>query len=272
MIILKSSSEIDKMRRAGKLVRQVLDAVVDKADVGMTTISLDEMAEKMIRKGGAVPAFKGYQPEFVKCGPFPATLCTSINDEVVHGIPDDRPLADGDILSIDTGVEMDGYFGDAAVSIIVGKAAVNAQSLVQVTRNALDAGIAACRAGNRLGDISSAIQTVAEASGFSVVRRFVGHGIGTAMHEDPPVPNYGSAGTGPVLKPGMVLALEPMVNMGGSGVDASADCWRVVTHDGSLSAHFEHTVAITESGAEVLTGDNGSGGGATGLDNSGLLA
>jgi methionyl aminopeptidase len=189
----------------------------------------------------------------VKCGPFPATLCTSINDEVVHGIPDGRPLADGDILSIDTGVEMDGYFGDAAVSIIIGRPDKGATSLVLATRNALDAGINACIAGNRLGDVSSAIQTVAEAAGFSVVRRFVGHGIGRQMHEDPPVPNYGSPGTGPVLKQGMVLALEPMVNIGTSDVEASADCWRVTTRDGARSAHFEHTVAITESGAEVLT-------------------
>jgi methionyl aminopeptidase len=253
VIILKSREEIDKMRRAGRLVCQVLSAVVDKADVGVTTIELDRIAEKMIRDGGAVPAFKGYQPEFVKCGPFPATLCTSINDEVVHGIPDGRPLADGDILSIDTGVEMEGYFGDAAVSIIIGRPEQGAQSLVQVTRNALDAGINACVPGNRLGDVSSAIQTVAEAAGFSVVRRFVGHGIGRQMHEDPPVPNYGSPGTGPVLKPGMVLALEPMVNMGTSDVEASADCWPVATRDGKLSAHFEHTVAVTESGAEVLT-------------------
>ncbi len=253
MIILKSREEIDKMRRAGKLTGRVLRAVVDKADVGVTTIELDRIAEKMIRDEGAVPAFKGYQPEFVKCGPFPATLCTSINDEVVHGIPDGRPLADGDILSIDTGVEMDGYFGDAAVSIIIGRPDKGATSLVLATRNALDAGINACIAGNRLGDVSSAIQTVAEAAGFSVVRRFVGHGIGRQMHEDPPVPNYGSPGTGPVLKQGMVLALEPMVNIGTSDVEASADCWRVTTRDGARSAHFEHTVAITESGAEVLT-------------------
>ena len=253
MIILKSREEIEKMRRAGGLVRKVLSAVVDAADVGVTTIELDTMAEKMVRKGKAVPAFKGYQPEFVKCGPFPATLCTSVNDQVVHGIPDERVLQDGDILSIDMGVEMDGYFGDAAVSIIIGKPERGAESLLQVTRNALDAGINACRPGNRLGDVSSAIQTVAEAAGFSVVRRFVGHGIGTQMHEDPPVPNYGAAGTGPVLKPGMVLALEPMVNMGSSEVQASPDCWPVVTKDGRLSAHFEHTVAVTESGFEVLT-------------------
>jgi methionyl aminopeptidase len=256
VIVLKSREEIDKMRRAGRLVHDVLVAVADRADVGITTMELDQLAEKMIRDGGAVPAFKGYQPEFVKCGPFPATLCTSVNEEVVHGIPDERPLEDGDILSIDTGVEMDGYFGDAAVSIVLGNGSTDALSLVQVTRNALEAGIAACRPGNRLGDVSNAIQNVAEASGFSVVRRFVGHGIGTQMHEDPPVPNYGHSGTGPLLKPGMVLALEPMVNMGASEVEASADCWRVATKDGSLSAHFEHTVALTDSGCEVLTGES----------------
>ncbi len=253
MIILKSREEIGKMRRAGRLVREVLDAVVDRADVGVTTAELDEMAERMIRDAGAIPAFKGYEPDFVKCGPFPATLCTSINEEVVHGIPDGRPLADGDILSIDTGVEMDGYCGDGAVSIVLGNASEDSRSLVQVTRNALDAGIKACRTGNRVGDISIAIQEVAEAAGFSVVRRFVGHGIGRQMHEDPPVPNYGAPGTGPVLKPGMVLALEPMVNMGTPDVEASASSWRVATRDGKRSAHFEHTVAITAEGPEVLT-------------------
>jgi methionyl aminopeptidase len=254
VIILKSAEEIEKMRRAGQLVRQVLSAVVDRADVGVTTLELDTLAEKLVREGGAVPAFKGYAPEFVRCGPFPATLCTSLNDEVVHGVPDERPLVDGDLLSIDMGVEMDGYFGDAAVSIVIGRPPAGVESLVMVTRNALEAGIGKCRPGNRLGDVSSAIQKVAEAAGFSVVRRFVGHGIGRQMHEDPPVPNYGVPGTGPALKPGMVLALEPMVNMGTSEVEASADCWRVATKDGKLSAHFEHTVAVTSAGAEVLTG------------------
>lgn len=257
MIILKSTEEISRMREAGRLVRHVLDAVVDSADVGVTTLELDRMAEKMIADGGAAPAFKGYEPQFVKCGPFPATLCTSVNDEVVHGIPDERPLADGDLLSIDTGVVMDGYYGDAAVSLVIGKGSTGAMTLVSVTRNALEAGITHCVAGNRLGDVSSAIQKIAEASGFSVVRRFVGHGIGTQMHEDPPVPNYGSPGSGPLLKAGMVLALEPMVNMGGFDVEASPDCWRVVTKDGSLSAHFEHTVAITGDGPRVLTEASG---------------
>lgn len=253
MIVLKSREEIEKMRRAGRVVADVLDRVVEMAGMGITTIELDREAERIVRASGAVPAFKGYQPEFVKCGAFPATLCTSVNDEVVHGTPDGRPLEDGDLLSVDTGVEMDGYFGDAAVSIIIGEPKPGAEALIEATRSALEAGIGACIAGNRLGDVSSSIQTVAEAAGFSVVRRFVGHGIGRQMHEDPPVANYGTPGTGPVLKPGMVLALEPMVNVGTHEVDASPDCWRVVTRDGALSAHFEHSVAVTEGAAEILT-------------------
>ena len=259
MIELKSREEIEKMRKAGRLVAEVLESVVEMAGVGVTTLELDELAEKMIRDGGAVPAFKGYQPEFIKCGPFPATLCTSVNSEVVHGIPDERPLGDGDLLSIDTGVELDGYFGDAAVSIIIGAASPEVLKLMEVTRHSLDAGIVMCRPGNRVGDVSNAVQAVVEAEGFNVVRRFVGHGIGRRMHEDPPIPNYGVRGTGPVLKPGMVLALEPMVNMGAYEVEASADCWPVNTKDGSLSAHFEHTVAVTEDGPDVLTLPSGRG-------------
>jgi len=253
VIILKSHEEIEKMRRAGHLVAQVLEAVVDLADVGVTTLELDELAERMIREGGAIPAFKGYQPDFIRCGPFPASLCTSVNSEVVHGIPDGRPLEDGDLLSIDTGVELDGYFGDAAVSIVVGSAAPEALKLMDVTRHSLDSAIVMCRPGVRLGDVSHAVQTVVEAEGFNVVRRFVGHGIGTSMHEDPPIPNYGVPGTGPTLKPGMVLAVEPMVNVGTSEVEASAECWPVQTMDGSPSAHFEHTIAVTEDGPDVLT-------------------
>ncbi len=261
MIILKSREEIEKMRRAGGLVARVLAAVVDRAGVGVTTLELDELAEGMIRDEGAVPAFKGYQPEFIKCGPYPGTLCTSVNSQVVHGIPDDRPLADGDILSIDTGVELDGYFGDAAVSVVVGNVRPEVRKLMDVTRHSLDAGIVMCRPGNRVGDVSHAVQVVVEAEGFNVVRRFVGHGIGTSMHEDPPVPNYGTPGTGPLLKAGMVIALEPMVNMGTHEVEASADCWPVSTRDGSLSAHFEHTVAVTEDGPDVLTLRAGEGSG-----------
>ncbi len=253
MIILKSREEIEKMRKAGRLVAEVLQAVVEAAAVGVTTLELDELAEKMIRAGGAVPAFKGYQPDFIKCGPFPATLCTSVNSEVVHGIPDDRPLSDGDLVSIDTGVELGGYFGDAAVSVVVGTGTPETEKLTDVTRHSLEAAIAMCRPGVRLGDLSHAVQAVVEAEGFNVVRRFVGHGIGTRMHEDPPIPNYGVPGTGPVLKPGMVMAVEPMVNVGTFEVEASADCWPVYTMDGSLSAHFEHTVAVTEDGPDVLT-------------------
>ena len=253
MIVLRSAEEIEKMRRAGRLVAEVLSAVTEAVDVGVTTLELDTLAEEMIRDAGAVPAFKGYKPDFIKCGPFPGTLCTSVNAEVVHGVPDGRPLADGDLLSIDTGVELNGYFGDAAVSIVVGTTTPEAERLIEVTRRSLDRAIAACRPGHRMGDVSSAVQEVAEADGFSVVRRFVGHGIGTAMHEDPPVPNYGIPGTGPVLKPGMVLALEPMINAGTFEVKASPDCWPVLTGDGRLSAHFEHTVAVTEDEADILT-------------------
>lgn len=254
---MKSPREIEKMRLAGRLVADVLEMVADTAAVGVTTKELDERAERMMREGGGVPAFKGYQPEFIKSGPFPATLCTSVNSEVVHGIPDGRPLEEGDLLSVDTGVELDGYFGDAAITIVVGDGSIEARFLADVTRRALEAAIGMCRPGNHLSDVSHAVQEVAESEGYSVVRRFVGHGIGTSMHEDPPISNYGEPGKGPVLKPGMVLAIEPMVNMGTWEVDASPDYWRVCTKDGSLSAHFEHTIAITEGGPDVLTASGG---------------
>lgn len=257
MIVLKSSDEIVKMRRAGRVVADVLAEVAKAADVGVTTYDLDVIAELVIKDAGGKPAFKGYYPDFIACGPFPATLCTSVNDGVVHGIPDDRPLMDGDLLSIDTGVEMDGYFGDAAVSLVIGRNAPKARKLAEVASKALTRAIDACYPGNHLSDVSYAIQSTAEAEGYSVVRRFVGHGIGRKMHEDPPVLNYGRPGSGPVLKPGMVLAIEPMVNMGSYEVEASPDCWEVRTKDGSLSAHFEHTVAVTEDGPEVLTVRNG---------------
>lgn len=253
MIILKSPAEIEKMRRAGQLVAKVLRAVREKVAVGVTTLELDTMAEKIIRDAGGVPAFKGYLPHFIESGPFPATLCTSVNSEVVHGIPGERPLQEGDLLSIDTGALLDGYYGDAAISVSVGKERPGARKLMEVTEHALEAGIVMCQPGNRMGDLSNAIQSVVEAEGFSVVRSFVGHGIGKEMHEDPPVPNYGARGKGVVLKAGMVLAIEPMVNEGGYEVAASPDSWPVKTKDGSLSAHFEHTVAITENGPDVLT-------------------
>jgi methionyl aminopeptidase len=253
LIVLKSPEEIEKMSVAGRVVAMVLKTVSDAARVGVTTMELDQLAEQVIRENGGTPAFKGYQPHFVTAGPFPGTLCTSLNSEVVHGIPDDRPLAEGDLLSVDTGAELDGYYGDAAVSMIVGKKNREAKRLIDVTSKCLKAAIRHCKPDAHLSDISHAIQRVAEAAGYSVVRRFVGHGIGSEMHEDPPVPNYGEPGKGPVLKPGMVLAIEPMVNAGGYEVDSSPDRWQVYTSDGHLSAHFEHTVAVTDKGPRVLT-------------------
>jgi methionyl aminopeptidase len=258
MIVLKSHREIEKMRVAGRLVGDVLAAVADAAAVGVTTEELDERAEEIIRNSGGIPAFKHYQPDFIKCGPFPATLCTSVNSEVVHGIPDGRPLEEGDLLSVDTGAQVDGYFGDAAITFVIGDGNIEGRLLADATRRALEAAIRMCKPGNHLSDISHAVQELAESEGYSVVRRFVGHGIGTSMHEDPPIPNYGEPEKGPVLKPGMVLAVEPMVNVGTWEVDASPDYWRVCTRDGSLSAHFEHTIAITESGPDVLTVAGGS--------------
>ncbi|MBU4174445.1 MAG: type I methionyl aminopeptidase [Actinobacteria bacterium] len=260
MIVLKSRREIEKMRVAGRLVADVLAAVADAAVAGVTTEELDERAEERIRNGGGIPAFKHYQPDFIRCGPFPATLCTSVNSEVVHGIPDGRPLEEGDLLSVDTGAQVDGYFGDAAITVVIGDGNIEARLLADATRRALEAGIRVCRPGNHLSDISHAVQELAESEGYSVVRRFVGHGIGTSMHEDPPIPNYGEPGKGPVLKPGMVLAVEPMVNAGTWEVEASPDYWRVCTRDGDLSAHFEHTIAITESGPDVLTAAEGLSG------------
>ncbi len=253
MILLKSRDEIEKMRKAGKLVAEVLSEVARLALPGVTTKELDVHAERLILESGGRPAFKGYQPDFIRCGPFPATLCTSLNNEVVHGIPGDRVLKEGDLLSVDTGVELDGYYGDAAISIIIGKGSPEAERLVEVTRGALEVAIKMCIPGKRLSDVSHAIQDFVESEGFQVVRRFVGHGIGRSMHEDPPVLNFGDPGKGPELKPGMVIAIEPMVNAGTYEVDASPDYWPVYTRDGKLSAHFEHTVAITEDGPDILT-------------------
>lgn len=214
---------------------------------GVTTHELDELAESVIREAGGVPAFKGYHG-------FPKTLCTSVGCQVVHGIPSSRvKLFEGQILSVDVGAIVDGYYGDNARTFAVGQIAEEAQSLLDATEASLAAGIAASVAGNRLFDIGAAVQRVAEAAGFSIVREYVGHGIGRAMHEDPNVPNYGVPGKGPLLTPGMVLAIEPMVNAGGAAVESLPDGWTVVTKDGSLSAHFEHTVAITDAGPLILT-------------------
>jgi methionyl aminopeptidase len=246
VIITKSPAEIEIMREAGRVTARALRAVGEAVRPGVTTGELDAMAEAVIRAEGAVPAFKGYHG-------FVGTLCTSVDGEVVHGIPGKRRLREGEILSVDCGAIVDGYYGDAAMTFPVGEVSEEAARLLRVTREALAAGIARCVPGLKLYDISAAIQQVAESAGFSVVREYVGHGIGRDMHEEPQIPNYGRADTGPVLKPGMVFAIEPMINAGGPEVHSLDDGWTVVTSDGSLSAHFEHTVAVTEGGPLVLT-------------------
>lgn len=234
------------MREAGRITAATLRRVGEAVRPGVTTGELDELAETFIRGEGAVPAFKGYHG-------FPGTLCTSVDGEVVHGIPGARRLLEGQILSVDCGAIVEGYYGDSAMTFPVGAVAADARRLMDVTRDSLHAGIAKCIPGMRLHDISAAVQSVAEAAGFAVVREYVGHGIGRSMHEDPQVPNYGRAGTGPTLKAGMVFAIEPMINAGGAAVRSLDDGWTVVTEDGGLSAHFEHTVAVTDDGPMILT-------------------
>jgi methionyl aminopeptidase len=247
VIVCKSQSEIEIMREAGRVSARALRLVGEAVAAGVTTAELDEVAESAIRADGGVPAFKGYHG-------FPKTLCTSVNCQVVHGIPSEMiKLREGDIISVDVGAIVDGYSGDTARTFPVGRVSDNATSLLVATRESLEAGIAEARAGNHLFDIGAAVQGVAEGAGFSVVREYVGHGIGRNMHEDPNVPNYGQAGKGPRLEVGMVLAIEPMVNAGTAEVEALPDGWTVVTRDGLLSAHFEHTVAITADGPVVLT-------------------
>jgi methionyl aminopeptidase len=246
VIVTKSPAELELMREAGRITAVALRLVGEAVRPGVTTRELDEIAEEYIRSEGAGPAFKGYHG-------FPATLCTSPNDQVVHGIPGRAVLSEGDILSVDCGAIIDGYYGDSAVTFAVGAVSTETQRLLDVTAASLEAAIAQCLPGNRLSDVSHAVQSVVEAAGFSVVREYVGHGIGRAMHEEPQVPNYGSPGKGPQLKTGMVLAIEPMVNAGGHAVRSLEDGWTVVTDDGRMSAHFEHTVAVTEHGPLVLT-------------------
>ena len=247
MIIYKSPDEIAKMRRAGRIVAEARDRVIAAVRRGITTADLDAVAEDVIRERGAIPSFKGYKG-------FPATICASINEEVVHGIPGKRALRDGDLVSLDFGAIWEGYHADSAVTVFCGEPPSDqADKLVRVTEEALEAGISQIRAGGRLSDIGHAVQQVVEGAGFAVVREYVGHGIGQSLHEDPQIPNFGIPGRGPELRPGMVLAVEPMVNLGGWETRQLADGWTVVTADGSLSAHFEHTIALTEDGSEVLT-------------------
>ncbi|MCA6085807.1 type I methionyl aminopeptidase [Candidatus Endomicrobiellum agilis] len=250
-IELKTAKEVEKMRVVGKVVGEILEKLSEIIKPGITTKDIDDFSEKYIKKLKMTPAFLGVPG--VTCS-FPASACVSINNEVVHGIPNaSRVLKSGDIVSVDMGVFYEGYYGDAARTYAVGSISDNAANLLKITELSLQKGIEKALPGNRLGDISSAVQTVAESAGFSVVRDFVGHGIGRKLHEEPQIPNYGKAGTGVKLLPGMILAIEPMINEGNYEVYMLDDDWTVVTKDGSLSAHFEHTVAITESGYEILT-------------------
>jgi methionyl aminopeptidase len=246
VIVCRSQGEIEKLRRVNQLVAEILAEVSAAAAPGVTTQDLDQLAERRVREAGAVPAFKGYHG-------FPATLCVSVNEQVVHGIPSARALADGDIVSIDMGARLDGFFGDCAVTVPVGRVSADAEALLKITKEALFLGIDAVKSGARVSDIGEAVQRHVEAHGFSVVREFVGHGIGTALHEEPQIANYGPGGRGPRLAEGMVLAIEPMVNLGKSAVKVLGDGWTAVTRDGSLSAHFEHTVVVTRDGCEILT-------------------
>ena len=246
VIIIKSSREIEQLKRTNAIVVEVFQKLKKVISSGITTMELDQIAEEIILSKGATPAFKGYRG-------FPATLCISINEEVVHGIPNQRRLKEGDIVSLDVGANLNGYFGDGAITLPVGEVDQTAQRLLEVTERALYIGIEEARVGNRLFDISYAIQTWVESHGFSVVRDFVGHGIGMALHEEPQIPNFGVPHQGPRLERGMVFALEPMVNEGTYEVKILSDGWTVVTTDGKRSAHFEHTIAITDGVPEILT-------------------
>jgi methionyl aminopeptidase len=246
VIVCKSPAELERMRAANGLVADVLQHLADMVAPGVTTLDLDVEAEKRVRAAGAEPAFKGYRG-------YPCTLCASVNEQVVHGIPSKRPLVEGDIISLDMGVKLNGFYGDSAITVPVGHVAADVETLLRVTQESLEKAIEQVRLGGRVSDIGHAVQRHVEASGFSVVREFVGHGIGAALHEEPQIANYGEPGRGPRLAEGMTLAIEPMVNMGKPGVKVLGDGWTAVTKDGSLSAHFEHTVAVTKDGPLVLT-------------------
>jgi methionyl aminopeptidase len=246
LIVRKSAAEVARIAAAGRVLAECLDMLAAAVRPGVTTGELDRLADSFIRDHGGVPTFLGYRG-------FPGAICASPNDMVVHGIPGRHRIDEGDLLSLDVGVTLDGYVADSAISLSVGTAAAEAQRLMDVTRESLEAGLAECRTGRRLGDVSHAVQEVVEAAGFSVVRSLVGHGVGRTMHEDPQIPNYGEPGRGPRLEEGMVFAIEPMVNAGGHEVYVADDGWSIYTSDGSLSAHFEHTVAVTRDGPKVLT-------------------
>jgi methionyl aminopeptidase len=246
MIIRKSTAEIEKMANAGRIVADTIALLHDHIRPGVSTGELDELADEYIQSQGGTSSFKGYRG-------YPAAICTSPNDMVVHGIPNGRTVSEGDILSVDVGVVLDGFVADSAFTFAVGEISADAERLLDGCQAALAAGIAQCRAGNRLSDVSHAIQVASEDAGFMVVRSLVGHGIGRAMHEDPQIPNYGPPGRGPELQPGMTFAIEPMINAGGADVYLHEDEWSISTMDGSLSAHFEHTVAVTDDGPKILT-------------------
>ena len=245
-ITIKSPQELDSMRRAGAIVGGVIDLLKAAVAPGMTTLDLDKIAYKEITTQGAKPTFMGYQG-------FPASICTSVNEEIVHGIPGDRVLLEGDIVKVDVGATIEGFIGDAAVSLGVGEVTPEATDLMEHTRISLEVGIKAAQPGGRVGDIGAAVQAYGESRGYGVVREFVGHGVGRFLHEDPQVPNYGQAGMGPLLRVGMCIAIEPMFNLGDWHTKVLDDQWTVITADGKLSAHFEHSIAITEDGPEILT-------------------
>ena len=246
MIVCRSKAEIEKLRRVNQLVGRILTELRQMVVPGVTTAEIDAAAEALVRKAGAEPAFKGYHG-------FPGTVCASVNEQIVHGIPSARALVEGDVLSLDMGAKLDGFYGDCAVTVPVGNVSTDAARLLRVTETALFRGIEAVKPGARVSDIGAAVQAHAEAHGFSVVREFVGHGIGTSLHEEPQIANYGPGGRGPRLAEGMTLAVEPMVNAGAAGVRVLSDGWTAVTRDGSLSAHFEHTLVVTDRGCDILT-------------------
>jgi methionyl aminopeptidase len=252
MINLKTDKEIEIIRANGRILAKTLELLGEKIKPGVRTKELDRLAEDFIRREGAYPAFKGYRG-------YPASICISIDNEVVHGIPGDRMIEEGQLVSVDIGVFKDNYYADGAFTFAVGPVSNQAQRLIQITQEALKRGLESVREGGFLSDISYAIQSFVEKNGFSVVRDLVGHGIGMNMHEEPQIPNFGPSGQGPILKKGMVLAIEPMVNAGSFEIETKEDKWTIVTKDGSLSAHFEHTVAVTENGAEILTDGDPSG-------------